>query len=263
VFAPVLPLALTIPTPDGALFDYAQHAYTLDGRPIPSVTQILKATGASASFDEVPAHLLERKRQIGQAAHAATHFYDEGDFDAEMERAYFAQEAAEPVRPYYDAWRKFRAERKFLPFLLETVVTSRRYWFSGTLDRFGAVHGHDKLVLCDIKCGDPDDAAADLQTAGYVIALLEQYPQLAEYIVDRFCQQNGFERTPDTDVERAAFELIDRWSVQLLPNGRYAIHCFPLPGGTNSYDRSLFLKLAADVNERQALVGGGIPCWMQ
>src|SRR5690606_18835965 len=101
---------------------------------------------------------------IGQHVHAACHYDDEGDLD---------EATVHPdVRPYLEGWRLFRREMGFVPLLLETRVYHPIYRYAGTLDRFGLLeHQSGVYVLVDIKTGDPEAAAAALQTAAYVEAL--------------------------------------------------------------------------------------------
>lgn len=207
------------------------RAHVVNGTPVPSVTQILKATGVSADFSHVDPLVLERKRLIGQAAHAATHYWDQGD----LARGSIAAE----VEPYLAAWTFFRGERRFVPELLETVVYSRAHHFIGRFDRLGWVDAKTpqaRRVMVDIKLGDPDAAAADLQLAGYLEALREEQPDV---------------RT----------EPIERWSVRLLDDGRYTLRRYPKEGRTERLDRADFLSLARVVNLRQERRGGP-PCWM-
>lgn len=196
---------------------------TADGRSVPSVTQVLKADGRSADFSQVPFATLERKRQIGKAAHMATHYYDEGDLvlstvDAE-------------VLPYLRAWMLWKAEYGFRPLMLETVVTSS-FEYVGCFDRFGvSTQAPGRYMLPDIKIGNPSDAAAHLQTAGYEEALREYFPEFAAAVIDRL-------------------------SVQLCPDGRYKV--FPY---RNRSDRNEFLAAVRRVHARTA-ENGGVPCWM-
>lgn len=210
-----------------ATYVESTRAHQVNGLPIPSVTQILKATGVSADFSHVDPIVLDRKRQIGQAVHVATHYNDEGDLDA--------QTIAPEVRPYLEAWQRFRRDRDFVPRLLETVVYSQAHHYIGRFDRFGSVHLRS-AVLLDIKIGDPDAASADLQTAGYLVALLEERPELTA--------------------------AIERWSVQLCADGRYRLRMYPRHGRTDRQDRADFLALARAVNLRQERSGGNTPCWM-
>ena len=60
------------------VFDEVAHAYFLDGKQLPSVTQLLKFV---VSFDFVPPDVLEAKRQLGVAVHKACELLDEDDLD--------------------------------------------------------------------------------------------------------------------------------------------------------------------------------------
>lgn len=165
------------------------RAHRLCGRRVPSVTQVLRAEGLSSDFAGVDPVTLERKRMIGEAAHRAAHYYDEGDLDPGS--------VSPLARPYLDGWIAFRVQRGFVPLLRETVVASA-YGYIGCFDSFGLVDGR-RYVLADIKTGDPRDAAAHLQLAAYEQAFRETYPVYAS-------------------------AAIERWSVQLTADGRYRVH---------------------------------------
>ena len=47
-------------------FDPERHLYLVDGRPVPSVTQVLHSARLAADYSMVPPDVLERKRIIGQ-----------------------------------------------------------------------------------------------------------------------------------------------------------------------------------------------------
>ena len=55
-----------------------EHAYIQEGVQIPSVTQILNAVGL-VDYSQIPEAILDHKAEIGTAAHAAAHYFDEGD----------------------------------------------------------------------------------------------------------------------------------------------------------------------------------------
>jgi hypothetical protein len=59
------------------------------------------------------------------------------------------------------------------PPLCEVRVFSRRHRYAGTLDVLGRWPAAPFGLLIDYKTGDPEDVAADLQTAAYERALLE------------------------------------------------------------------------------------------
>ena len=187
-------------------FEPAAHAYAVDGRPILSVTAILKRVGL-VDLSRIPIEALEQKRAIGQAVHEATHYWDQDDL---------VPGSVDPVvEPYLHAYRTFRAERGFTPHYLETRVHHPRYHYAGTFDRLGLIaspSGACTAVLLDIKTGDPDLACANLQTAGYLEAYLQAPLPL-----------------PDV-------RTIDRWSVQLRSDGTYRLRTY-----TDVRDRAVFL----------------------
>lgn len=227
----MLPTAFDVALPAGLAYDPSEdRAHTLHGRPVPSVTQINKAMGLSSDFSQVRPDVLERKRTIGQAVHAASHYFDEGDL--------VVRSVAPGVQPYLDAWRRFRDERRFQPVLLETIVASTTHHYIGRFDRLGIVDDRQDQwvrILADLKIGDPDDAGAQWQTAGYEVALRECCPDLAPY-------------------------TLLRWSIQLRPDGTYRLDQYPKKGRTNRQDRNEFLAAACMVHVRTAQQGG-VPCW--
>ena len=227
--SPVLRASLTVPTPGWLAYDPSEaRAHTIDGRPAPSVTQILKTARLSSDFSMVAADVLERKRAIGQAAHAATHYHDEGDL--------VVRSVDPQVEPYLEAWRLFRAERRFQPVLLETVVASKVHHYIGRFDRLGTVDDNQWVyVLLDMKTGDPDAGGAQWQLAAYEAALREMVPDLAPY-------------------------TILRWSVQLRPDGTYNLEQYPKHGRTNRQDRHEFHAAACLVNVWSAQQRGQ-PSW--
>lgn len=212
------------------VYDEPTRQHRVGTLAVPSVTQILKAAGVAGDFSMVAPDVLERKARIGQAAHAAAHYFDEADL--------IESTVAPEVLGYLAGWQRFRLERGFVPSLLETVVYSKAHHFIGRLDRLGRARDSvtGGVILCDIKTGDPDAAAADLQTAGYEIALREEHPELAG-------------------------DPIERWSVQLLEDGGYKLRRYPKPGRSNALDRNDFKALARAVNLRQERQGGP-PCWL-
>lgn len=169
-------------------FDDASHTYTdlHDGAKVVSVTQVLNAVGI-VSYDHIPQSVLAHKAEIGKAAHAACHFFDEGDLNWST----VDDEAA----PYVQGWLRFRAETDFEPRLIEhrgiATVNGVRYGY--TLDREGEFSGRDTIL--EIKC-----------TAGIEMSW---GPQLAAYEMARR-EQDGKPRK--------------RIAVHLRPNGTYSLH---------------------------------------
>ena len=142
----------------GFEFDPVAHRYTLDGRVLPSVTQILRGLD---DFSNVPARVLEKARDRGNRVHAACNLavlgaLDENTVDYE-------------VRPYLDQFRKFLRESRFAPTLSEFRVYDDKLWYAGTLDLFGDLPGQVDVQI-DIKSGAVPRSAGP-QTAAYAHAL--------------------------------------------------------------------------------------------
>lgn len=175
-------------------FTEAGHTYraNLTGETVVSVTQVLRRFFPD-DFAQVPKDVLERKRQIGSAAHQATHLWDRGILDATT--------VAPEVLGYLAAWSRFVDENQPTIIATELRLMHPQRALAGTLDKLAWMPGKplNAFTIIDLKTGDPDAARAHLQTAAYaelVRAVLQPAP-LAE----------------------PAF--IERMSVQLRPDGTY------------------------------------------
>ena len=137
-------------------FDPVSHRYTLGGREVPSVTQLLQVLD---QYEGVPPHVLEAAREFGVHVHLACELWDRGTLD---------EAALDPnLRLYLDGWRKFRGDTGFIPTHIEERVLHRPMRYAGTLDRLGTLRGRPALV--DIKSGmKPKSVGA--QTAAYLEA---------------------------------------------------------------------------------------------
>ena len=140
------------------------HVYTDEtGKVWPNVTSILKDAGIvdTRFFDTY-------SRDRGKAVHLATALYDRGDLD---------EDSVDPiVRPYLDAWIRFRAESGFVPEMIERIVWNENFLYAGTLDRTGTITG--RQVLLDIKSGAAQPYTA-LQTVAYAECLDGNYQRYA------------------------------------------------------------------------------------
>lgn len=141
-------------------FNAERHEYRLDGRYVPNVTRILAPL---QDFDGIRREVLEHKRQIGEAVHAAiqlglTDNLDEASIDP-------------AISGYLLAWDSFRAQNKFECFLSERMVYSGKYRYAGTLDLVGMVS--DREALLDVKCTAGINPSVGLQTAAYLHAASE------------------------------------------------------------------------------------------
>jgi hypothetical protein len=158
----------------GIRFEPEPHRYYSGATELVSVTTILKGAGVSLDFErlvadgKVSAEQLAIKRDLGKAAHAATHYYDED--------ALVAGTLDRRAEPFLESWIAFRRDTGFTPALLETVLWHPGLFIAGTIDRagtfthFAGCDPHD-LYTVDIKLGDPEDAGAEWQTAAYATML--------------------------------------------------------------------------------------------
>jgi hypothetical protein len=169
-------------------FDVVRHEYSVFGRRVPGVTEILQAVRVSTDFEELAAsswrraEAIEAKRELGHALHADAHAFDDDDL---------VWESVDPrVEPYLRAWQTFRQNSGVRPMTRERRVFHPGLWFAGTLDGIFVTPSGTR-VLIDIKTGDPDDSGCQFQTAAYAAA----------YQVDH----------PDEPIQA-------RWGVQLMPD---------------------------------------------
>lgn len=205
-----------IATP-GLAFEEDAHRYVLDGQPIPSVTQVLTENGLREAFLTVRPDVLERARQRGIAAHAAAHYYDEGDLD---------ESTVDPVvAPYLEAWKAFRAERKVEVLALEQRVADPIWRFAGTIDRILRVPGVRGEIIADIKTGDASGVA--YQTAAYEMLAAHLKPLIT----------TGF--------------LLERWAIHLHPDRAvpYSVTVY-----RDRRDREVF-KAALTLTHERARIG--------
>lgn len=113
-------------------FDQETHTYTIAGRTVPSVTQVLNDLIPSFQADE---WYLQR----GTAVHACCAMIAQGK----------AFEHDPQIAGQVAACRRFFAEVKPVVMDVERRMYSTRYWFAGTFDMLCDIDG--KLLLIDWK----------------------------------------------------------------------------------------------------------------
>ena len=145
----------------GFEFDPVAHRYTLDGRVLPSVTQILRGLD---DFSKVPARVLERARDRGSRVHAACNLDVLGTLDEAT--------VDDEVAPYLAQFRRFLRESGFQPTLSECRVYDETLWYAGTLDIFGDLPGCIDVQI-DIKSG-AIPCSVGPQTAAYACGLYKR-----------------------------------------------------------------------------------------
>ena len=147
-------------------FNPERHEYSVDGRVIPSVTQILKDIGVI----ETRWYTAEGRNR-GSTVHEYLELYDRGLLDPNV---------VEPeYRGYIDAYLDFLACSKVEYEQIEEPVAHPVYKFAGTPDRVGKIN--DTACVLDIKSGSSVDWHG-LQLAGYALALGNGHDLYALYI---------------------------------------------------------------------------------
>lgn len=147
-------------------FDAPTHRYQINGKDVPSVTQVLGMANLYAFIDK---QLLAKAARFGTAVHKATELYDAGTLD------YNSLDAA--LVPYLEGWRKFLTDTQFQIINSEEIVGSS-LGYAGTYDRIGLLNG--KLTLLDIKTSETIPKTTPLQLSAYSSAYEEMHHSLIE-----------------------------------------------------------------------------------
>ncbi len=117
-------------------FDEKNHIYTLEGRRLISVTQALGLVDDRWKADP---WYLERGRLI----HLVTEYWDKDELDEST--------VDDRIKPYLDAYIKFRKETDFEPVQIEFPIFHPVYLYAGKPDMKGPLNGNE--VLIDKKSG--------------------------------------------------------------------------------------------------------------
>lgn len=144
-------------------FDEAEHVYTMAGKRLPSVTQILAPI---IDYSGVPAHILAAAANRGVAVHKATELYDADTLDWTT--------VSDEILPYLEAWINFRTESGIELVAREVRTYHPGLQYAGTIDVVGRIRG--KLCIADIKSCRELMPSAGPQTAGY----MDSWNQTAE-----------------------------------------------------------------------------------
>lgn len=166
-------------TPAGSnmnlIFDPLSHTYTLDGRRVPSVTEIVNSALPGWKADEF-------YLQKGRAMHLACQYLSEKRLD---------WDSVDPeIEPRVRAWEKFLKDSGAVVLETEKAFAHEKYLFAGTRDcKLQVVLPHarsldEKIdVTCDMK--STICPQAKVQVAGYCIL----DPTIQAVIVE--LRQNG------------------------------------------------------------------------
>lgn len=137
-------------------FNADDHTYTLDGKPIPSLTLLLR-TLSDRILSHVPdPEVVERARIRGTLAHAQLERFNKGECDR-FESGYTM------------AWAQFCDDVGFKPTHTEYRTYHTGLWMACTIDVLGNLPSGQQMLI-DIKTGTKYPHAP-LQTAGQAMAL--------------------------------------------------------------------------------------------
>lgn len=146
--------------PAGLVFEPLMHAYFYDGKPVPSVTQVIERVGL-ADFSAIPERIREAALARGRRVHAAAQFLTEGALDWDT--------VDELDKGYVEAAAAFLAQASFTVLDQERRIYHPALRYAGTTDIIGLWHG--ERAVGDYCTGDTWEACKDLQTSAYAEAL--------------------------------------------------------------------------------------------
>ncbi len=201
-------------------FDPATHTYTVGGRVVPSVTRILRPL---TDFSHVPPDVLARAAAFGTAVHRMIYLEQGGDLD---------EEALDPIlRPWLDAWRKWRTETKLRVIERERPVYHPLMQYAGTMDLLCVLDR--TLVVVDLKTGIQSPAAGP-QTWAYREALAEErgvVPVIIKRAVLRIPMQPGTQLPAPPTLEWQTNDSLDG----NLFRSCYQIYLYLNPNGERNH----------------------------
>lgn len=147
-------------------FDEATHTYSLDGKKLPSVTEIC---GLLNNWGDINPAILMQAARRGTVVHEYCELVDYGVDEDGIE--------CEPeLAGYVIAYMRFLRDYKPLWEMVEQKVYSDQFGFAGTLDRFGTIDG--KPVLLDIKTSSSVNKLQKIiwacQLSAYVLLLAKE-----------------------------------------------------------------------------------------
>ena len=167
-------------------FDEATHTYTIGGKVVPSVTQMLDVL-TYETYGKIDKAVLEYASKRGTAVHEATVDYDltdSAEVDAEIE-------------PYIEAYAQFVNDFSPNYFGIEEIVTDEEHRYAGTVDRYGMMN--KRLFILDIKTiASPNRMTyikTALQTKLYQIAIGDEY--VGADLLALFLKKDGTYRLVD------------------------------------------------------------------
>jgi len=138
-------------------FDASTHTYTLAGRKLPSVSEIIRPL---QDFSNVPADVLAAACQFGQNVHAACDLYNREQLD---------WDSLDPsLEPYVRAWASFLEDTGAVVIASECRVYHDQLGYAGTPDIILA--WGPRTVIPDLKATAAVPRTVGIQTVAYAKA---------------------------------------------------------------------------------------------
>ncbi len=138
-------------------FDASTHTYRMDGRRLPSVSEIIAPL---QDYSNVPAHVLAAACEFGTNVHAACDLYNRDQLD------WSALDAE--LEPYVRAWAAFLEDAGAVVIASECRVYHDELGYAGTPDVVLA--WGKRLVLPDLQATAVVPRTVGIQTAAYAKA---------------------------------------------------------------------------------------------
>jgi hypothetical protein len=168
-------------TAAGFVFNKDIHAYFVDEKRVPNVTQMIDLFGLS-DYGGAPMYALIRKQAIGTTVHRATALIDTMKLHPDLAIGLAMDDLqedfvvdydlhAEDMNDYVQAYLKFCRDTKFVPRLVEhcTVATVHGMQYGLTVDREGDLG--KRATIVDLKCTEGKERYWPIQLAGYALGL--------------------------------------------------------------------------------------------
>lgn len=135
------------------LFFDDSHTYTVDGEPVPSVSELCRFISREV-YKDAAQFRLDNAAERGSSVHKATEILDK----------YGKCEVTEDIEPYLRAYLAFRKEHECQWKKIEFATHHPDKLYAGTVDRYGTVDG--AAAILDIKsCAIVDPANRTMYTA--------------------------------------------------------------------------------------------------
>ena len=144
-------------------YDEAQHAVSVPGRVVPSVTQILQPID---ELDGIPLAMLQAAAQFGRHVHKAIYLHSVGNLNEPLLDAHLV--------PYLKGWKQFLYDTKAVVQCSERKVHHRQLRYAGTLDSVLIWKGRK---VCDVKSSVGIPRSVGPQLAAYRQAYMLENPE--------------------------------------------------------------------------------------